>query len=287
MWIAGLGTDAQTMRRRWRAVRQQISNVLSEKHGALLLADDGLSPLVVEGSSHAALMFGSLSPRVERADVVVLCEMAMRLTSEAAGKGRWTTFTQTEPIASGGTPWAQGYRLADAFHEKLDGDLLTVGYVDVEELLRYLEVDFPPVSLTDPKIRGVAMAGPQHRPGIAWNRRSPFNMTPPGRRFTLAHELCHVLVDHAVGRRLSMASGPWAPERIEQRANAFAAMLLMPPTLVQSALGEMSDPLATEAGVGGVAERLRTGFDATLSHLNNLALIDDIAMQRIRAARAG
>ena len=46
------------------------------------------------------------------------------------------------------------------------------------------------------------------------------------RRFTLAHELCHLIHDRGYGARLAIASGPWAPADVEQRANAFAAMLL-------------------------------------------------------------
>lgn len=285
MWVAGLGADAQTMRRRWRVVRHQIGSCLPEEHSALMLKVDDPSRLAVEGSCHAALMFGSLDPRVERVDVVALCQMAMGLTSAEGVNGPWSTFTHTEPVDSQPTPWAQGYGLADALHERLDDADSTGDFVDIDGLLHRLEVRVTRISLTDARIRGIAIAGPEHQPGIAWNDRCPFNATLPGRRFTLAHELCHVLVDWAVGRRLSMASGPWAPERIEQRANAFAAMLLMPPARVQRALGSLNEPVATEASIGFIASRLQTGFEATLRHLNNLSLIEDIDLDRILAQR--
>lgn len=45
-----------------------------------------------------------------------------------------------------------------------------------------------------------------------------------GIRFTLAHELCHLLIDRDSGSQLALVSGPWAPKAVEQRANAFAAV---------------------------------------------------------------
>ena len=56
------------------------------------------------------------------------------------------------------------------------------------------------------------------------------------RRFTLAHELCHLLVDRDKGARLAIVSGPWAPLDVERRANAFAAALLMPEAAVAKAV---------------------------------------------------
>ena len=285
MWIAGLGVDARTVRRRWRGIRRQISERFSEEHRAMLLEPQGGSRLVIEGSCHAALMFGSLNPRVERDDVVALCDMAVGLTSDQANEGRWMAVSREEPVVAERAPWWQGYDLAERVHWELDGDFLDGDYVDVDELLRRLDVRISEIELTDPDIRGVAMTGPQHGPGVAWNRRSPFNLRQPGLRFTLAHELCHILFDHAVGSRLSVASGPWAPAGVERRANAFAAMLLMPTDLVQKAVGSLNEPVATEEGVGFLAQRLRTGFDATLRHLGNLQVIDDAARQRIEVQR--
>ena len=54
----------------------------------------------------------------------------------------------------------------------------------------------------------------------------------------IGHELCHLLHDRSFGSRLVIVSGPWAPRAIEQRANAFAAWLLMPPSLVTLAIAE-------------------------------------------------
>jgi Zn-dependent peptidase ImmA (M78 family) len=94
-------------------------------------------------------------------------------------------------------------------------------------------------------------------------------------RFTLAHELCHLLFDREMGQRLAIVSGPWAPRNIERRANAFAAMFLMPPSLVSRAIADAPDPINTLAGIEAVAERLHVGVIATIHHLYNLTLMDD------------
>ena len=102
-----------------------------------------------------------------------------------------------------------------------------------------------------------------------------------GRRFTLAHELCHLLFDREQGRALAVASGPWAPRAIEQRANAFAAMLLMPASLVKRTLAELEVAVATKEGVNTVAERLGASRHAVLNHLANLGFVDETDRQRL------
>ena len=126
------------------------------------------------------------------------------------------------------------------------------------------------------------MVGPNLRPGIAWNRRSRSNLHVYGQRFTLAHELCHLLFDRSAGRRLAMASGPWAPRAIERRANAFAAMLLMPTERVQRVVAGLNEPIHQHGGVETVSRHLKTSFDATLWHLRNLGFLDVDQVDRIR-----
>ena len=146
-----------------------------------------------------------------------------------------------------------------------------------------LGVDVAEASLSDESIRGVAIAGPRHRSGIVWNRNNRFNADARGRRFTLAHELCHLLFDRSVGQRLAVASGPRAPPSLEQRANAFAAMLLMPTETVRTVVANMNEPIASRQGVESVADRMEAGFSATLWHLRNLGFVDDSSVQRIEA----
>ena len=154
-------------------------------------------------------------------------------------------------------------------------------FVDIDGLIETLGVTVEELELSDHGVRGVSVAGPQHRPGIVINSRHVANADSAGRRFTLAHELCHLLFDRDAGRRLAIASGPWAPRDIERRANAFAAMLLMPVSLVQHAVSRLTVSLATREGVTMVRDRLQVGRSAVLSHLKNLGFIDETDRQRI------
>ena len=90
------------------------------------------------------------------------------------------------------------------------------------------------------------------------------------------------MFDCDVGAHLAIASGPWAPRDIERRANAFAAMFLMPNQLVQRAVSALARHLETREAVLSVANRLRTSFESTLWHLKNLGYIDDVTRQRIK-----
>ena len=78
-----------------------------------------------------------------------------------------------------------------------------------------------------------------------------------------------------------MASGPWAPVDVERRANAFAAMLLMPASLVQRAVSKLAEPLNTGKGVSVIADTLQVARSSMLSHLENLGYLDETDRQLI------
>ena len=284
MWLAGLGMDKDSIRQGWNRFKRQIT-AFSRAQRCELLATSGNSRLVVEGSCHAALMFGTMAPNVTRSDIMVLAESLLRLTSPGGDPEPMTSRCRAEPIGnSDESPWQQGYALAEELQNDLDGRV-DGERVDVEAILDHLGVEVTDANLSDGAIRGVAIAGPRHRSGIVWNRNNHFNADARGLRFTLAHELCHLLFDRSAGQRLAVASGPWAPPSLEQRANAFAAMLLMPTEAVRTVVVGMNEPISTGQGISSVADRLQTGFSATLWHLRNLGFVDDGSRQRIEAER--
>lgn len=153
--------------------------------------------------------------------------------------------------------------------------------VDIVGMLTELGIEVIDLGLSDKDIRGVSIAGQDHRSGIVVNTLHYRNAHPFGLRFTLAHELCHVLFDREEGRRLAVASGPWAPRSIEQRANAFAAVLLMPPSLIKRAAARLHWPLDSKEGVREAAYVLETSVDALLHHLRNTGFITDTDRERI------
>ena len=279
-WLAGLGTTGRGVQAGWRRAAGSLSGLAAKPRRALLEAEQ--TPLVVTGSCQAALMFGSLAPDVKAPDVRELARATIGLYAPEGETGRIGELGRAAPVAeSASRPWEQGYELAEEVHEHFDGAFEKGGFVDVEGLIEALGVRVGTLDLSDGNVRGVSIAGPRHRSAILVNKRHGANAGDAGRRFTLAHELCHLLFDRERGRPLAVASGPWAPRAIEQRANAFAAMLLMPTSLLKRTLAGLAVAAATREAVDEVAERLRAGRLAVLNHLTNLGFVDDTDRQRL------
>ena len=280
MWLAGLGTDERTVRAGWRRVTGYLAGYADGARRAILEPLE--SPLVVTGSCHATLMFGSVSPSIGKRDVVELARLMIDLHAPEGNRSTIEEAGRSVPLEEAATPpWYQGYELAESLHNHLDPEHVEGKSVDVEGIIEQQGVRIVDRELSDSTIRAVAIDGERHRPGILVNSRNSANAHPFGRRFTLAHELCHLLFDRDVGAQLAIASGPWAPRDVERRANAFAAMFLMPNELVRRAVSALVGSLETTDAVHSVANRLRTSFESTLWHLRNLGYIDDVTRQQI------
>ena len=131
------------------------------------------------------------------------------------------------------------------------------------------------VSLGEEGPRGVAFAGQGVRPTILVNVDNVTNVAR-GRRFTLAHELCHILYDQSLARSLAHSSTPWASVSVEQRANAFAAMLLMPRNRARRPMAESLAEL--KQGINRMADRMQVSRTALRRHLSNL---NEISVQEL------
>lgn len=278
-WLAGLGTVEHAVRAGWRRVVKGLSTLDAKPRRAVLETVE--TPLVVTGSCHAALMFGSLAPEVTEQDVRTLARAMIGHYAPEGEPDEIRGLCRAEPIEeSAAPPWAQGYELAEEVHQHFNGDFERGDFVNMDDILAAFGVRREMLELSDAGVRGVSIAGPQHRPGILVNTRHVYNEDEAGHRFTLAHELCHLLFDRKKGHHIAVASGPWAPRAIEQRANAFAAMLLMPVSVVRRAV-EAFGPVTTKEDVDGIAKRLRISRLAVLLHLMNLGFIDKTDRQRL------
>lgn len=92
------------------------------------------------------------------------------------------------------------------------------------------------------------------------------------------------LYDRGYARRVALVSGPWAPPGVERRANTFAAMLLMPPDLVNRLIAEMSFPdVASVDAIKELSRRMGTGFLATLEHLTNIGKLTESERDLVQA----
>jgi Zn-dependent peptidase ImmA (M78 family) len=173
------------------------------------------------------VMFGDLSPQIsDDAAVNLLTEYFIAQTTNSEGE-EVARFVVDEPAWVTTSPWDNGYALALDMLDEADPDV-KASATHIEDMLKTLKVAVRDVKLGPDGPRGVALAGEALRPTILVNVESPANESR-GRRFTLAHELCHILFDRERARPLTHSSTPWASPSVEQRANAFAAMLLMPP----------------------------------------------------------
>jgi Zn-dependent peptidase ImmA (M78 family) len=214
-------------------------------------------------------MFGDLSPEIsDHAAVNLLAEYfdAQTTDIEAAELAR---FVVDEPAWVTMSPWDNGYALALDVLDEADPDA-EASATHIEEMLKILKVTVRDVALGAEGPRGVALAGKGLRPTILVNKESPANERG-GRRFSLAHELCHILFDQDRARPLTHSSTPWASPSVEQRANAFAAMLLMPPNRARRPAASGLPQL--KHGIELLAGRLNVSRVALKHHLANLGEI--------------
>jgi len=269
-WLLGLGVRLPELRESLAAVRQAVADFPPRAREAILGTSEQ-SALFIEPFP-AALMFGAVSPHPSSSDLVAL----LRSLAEAYGatKGRIDELATHEPV-EGERAWRQGHELAESVLDDLgvQGDVQES--VDVESILRDLGVSIREITLEDRSIRAAAIGGAEYRSTVLLNRSHQTNRYPTGRRFSLAHELCHLLYDRAFAREVALPSGPWAPRDLERRANAFAAMLLMPPDRVREVIASSAAEPGSRELVTDVATRLQTSFTATVEHMRNLMMLSD------------
>ncbi len=274
--MAGLHWSASTVEAFWGRLRHEFAEA-----AAAILPDTSSGQLAEAGSCHAILMFGTLSPDLDENDALTLAREMLALSDPRGDPDSVRDLVHHEPFSAWSTAWRQGYDLAESFLEALETNAETALQEDIEQFLEQLGIAVRDMPLTDQAIRGVAVAGERHRPGILVNTTCEANRFPSGRRFTVAHELCHLLHDRSLGNRLALASGPWAPRDVERRANAFAAMTLMPPRLIESALAQLGGNVNTLGELKHIARFLRGSLKSVLRHLFDLGYVDRSTRDRL------
>lgn len=123
-------------------------------------------------------------------------------------------------------PYDQGYTLVRALSRC--ADIPSERPLDLDSLLSDFGVEIQGLELEENcPVDAVAAWGARHGPVIVLNtKRRPAH--PHGRRTTLAHELCHLLIDRQGFLPFSEVLGGATPVYVEQRARAFAAEFLLP-----------------------------------------------------------
>jgi Zn-dependent peptidase ImmA (M78 family) len=136
--------------------------------------------------------------------------------------------------------------------------------------LNAADIQITDINLSDVELRAVSIFGPTQRPHILLNSNTRWAQSSSARRFTLAHELCHLILDREYGDELAIASGPWAPAAIEQRANAFAAAFLMPTWLLREELASADASAGDPETIRSVSIGLRVSVSSLVDRLYNL-----------------
>lgn len=281
--LAGLGTGFQQWRKSWDRLRSKLGGKFAPlKDWFAGNADDDL---IISGSCEGALMFGSAAPTLEEKDIFALAEKLVEHSQSSKAKDALAKHAASTPLEN--RPYHEGYRLAADWAETSELWGRKPQPVDIEKHLAHFGVAVSDVTLGDEEIGGVAVARSGLAPLILVNTANPRNAYPSGRRFTLAHELCHLLHDRDRARNVALISGPWAPPGIEQRANAFAARLLMPDALVDAAFVEQNAK-AHEPSFDqllAVAKQLDVSVDALAHHMANRGYFSHTHRDRLLAQR--
>jgi len=250
---------------------------------ARALTESAIHPLCVQRLSPAVAMFGSATPSIGQADAELLAHTLLTAFTQEAEPTAHDSLVRDQPLAGMRTAYEEGYNLALDLLDTLGFPAEQEQSIDVSRLLQELGISASSVEMEDERLRGVALAGPDLQSTILVNIAHPMNQRESGQHFTLAHELCHVLHDRSYARRVSLVSGPWAPTGVERRANAFAAMLLMPPDLVNRHIAALPFPdVAAVEAIEELSRNMGTGFLATLEHLTNIGKINEWERDLVR-----
>ena len=138
------------------------------------------------------------------------------------------------------TAYDQGCALARWVREKL-AKVSDDDPVDPQAVLRSLGVTVRNTKLSNKALDAVAVWGGRHGPAILVNDDGR-HAKGPGLRASLAHELCHVLVDRRAALPLGEVLGGRVQRHLEARARAFAAELLIPKSVAGPAFAASADP---------------------------------------------
>lgn len=261
-----------------RYVGEHMQRLLAEARNAIGFASDrklAAAVPAIESLDSAVLMFGGLNIDITKSDLLRLMYFlaGQRGGAESSVLAGLVMNPESEAWSR---PYEDGYRLAEDARDDIgiEPDQICV---DIEAILASLGITVLEDAFETSSIRGVAVAGKGFAPAILVNTSSFYNNNEAGKRFTLTHELCHILYDRTRARKVSHLSGPWASARIEKRANAFAAMFLAPTSAIRRKLTDTSP-----GAVRALAKEVGMGFTGLLEHLYNVDLINDAEREQLR-----
>lgn len=181
----------------------------------------------------AAIVYRALAPVMSADDVSAVIGRLRSVPANPEGGRQLALLGDGLNVLSNDLPHVQGYQLAEQVRRRLGNHDQKL---DIEALLSDRGVAIGVEDLSDEAVDAATVWDADHGPVVLLNR-TPAHSMVWARRMSLAHELCHLLVDRGHAAEVMVASTPWAPPEIERRANAFAAELLLPKAGMTRVLG--------------------------------------------------
>ena len=165
-------------------------------------------------------------------------------------------------------PFMQGEAMAGFLREQLG--FAAVQYIDVFAIAADLAIDVRGSRVEPPTLDGLAVWGPRHGPGALINEASSRVIgrgelrRNSSARVTLAHELCHLIIDR--GHALSAVDvlNNRMPPDVERRAKAFAGEFLLPGRVAADIWFGDGSPSGRQ-DLSDFLQRLRRRYGVTLS----------------------
>lgn len=197
----------------------QVYNLVEPRVARQLSLDD-----VIEGELAAAARLGA--PLGTEIVAQLMAEISKVPAGDTRHLDQLSSMARAQ-LPSRSNPSSEGYILAQWLRQQA-GVVSESGRVDPRRLAETWGVIVEEVDVEAPSLDAFACWGRRHGPAIFINGQGQHNGTVGGRNATLAHELAHLLVDRDSTLPAVEVLGGRAIRRIEQRARAFAAELLLP-----------------------------------------------------------
>lgn len=217
--------------------------------------------------SVVAIAFRCVSPVLNEDDLLAVRSALLEVSPAPSAMASLRELARKVPSPGALRDYAQGYELARGLRRVLEN---VAGPFAVEDHLTALGIPVVDLPIANDQVDGGCICDDLHGPVVFVNPSSERAGTPWGRRMVLAHELCHLLFDRKAAMPLAVISGPWAPPRIERRANAFAVELLLPLKGVEDVVRGRWHRVVDE-DLRILMERYGLGLTATSDHVRNLA----------------
>lgn len=174
-------------------------------------------------------------------------------------------------------PYQSGYGIAGWLINKLNHNFDTP--LDILSLIAEFEIEIAEESFQVDHIQAVAAWG-ACGPCIVLNKDRRHSSEKPT-RMILAHEFCHLIIDRTLGLPAADVIGGKVDRSIESRANAFAAELLAPRSVVEKLVIEIdSGDRSINNTVQTISKKLNVSKSVICNQIHNSETINHLTQEK-------